>query len=223
MLAHARAAQGRRVKGVVLIDQDGRGDLAPFRAAGFDAYLVRPVRLQSLIGQLGLEPAVQPLPLNAPQPPERSPAVLRDGSRRLLLVEDNDINALLARRVSEKAGCHVTHARSGAAALSHAETVLADPEQIVHLVLMDIHMPEMDGFEAARRLRQLFTAAGRTSPPVVALTANAFAEDRKRCLEAGFDDFLAKPFDRSELEALLDKWCAGPAPTRGGALDEFAA
>jgi CheY-like chemotaxis protein len=88
---------------------------------------------------------------------------------------------------------------------------------------MDIHMPGMDGFETTRQARRLYASHGRLAPPIVALTANAFAEDRKRCLEAGLDDYLAKPFDRSELEALLDKWCAAERVRRDGSLGGVAA
>ena len=84
------------------------------------------------------------------------------------------------------------------------------------LILMDVHMPDIDGFEAARLIRELYRARRaarlRPSPP---LTANAFAEDRQRCLDAGLDDYLAKPFERHEIEALLDKWCGdGSSPAR---------
>ena len=226
LLAAARCRTGHAVKGIILIDQSGRGSLSKFRKTGFDAYLVRPVRTVSLISQLDLaapEASIPQLALRQTAPVRAESAERRQLSRHLLLVEDNDINALLARRMSEKAGCSVTHARSGAAAIGHCESVLADPAANVHIVLMDIHMPEMDGFEAARRIKSLFAAHGRQAPPIVALTANAFAEDRKRCLESGLDDFLAKPFDRAELESLLDKWCAATAITRGGALDDFAA
>ncbi|MFM9938580.1 MAG: ATP-binding protein [Hyphomicrobiaceae bacterium] len=225
LLAEARRRAGRRIKGIVLIDQSGRSELARFRAAGFDAFLVRPVRLLSLVSQLDLaSPGGGPIVADSDRLPEAQPAIAqRSRSRNLLLVEDNDINALLARRMSERAGCQVTHARSGAKAIEYCETIVGQVGATLHIVLMDIHMPEMDGFEAARRIRALFAAAGRSAPPIVALTANAFAEDRKRCLEAGLDDFLAKPFDRSELEALLDKWCAGSVIMRDGALDEFAA
>ncbi len=220
-----RRAGGRRVKGVVLIDQSGRSGLTSFRAAGFDAYLIRPVRLQSLISQLDLaSPGGGRIAIEADGASETSVVRAKPAmARNLLLVEDNDINALLARRMSERAGCHVTHARSGPKAIDHCESVLGRDTAPLHLVLMDIHMPEMDGFETARRIKALFAAAGRPAPPIVALTANAFAEDRKQCLEAGLDDFLAKPFERAELEALLDKWCAGPAALRSGTLDEFAA
>ncbi len=225
LLAKARAASGRPVRGVVLIDQLGRKSLADFRTAGFDAYLIRPVRPLSLLSQLGLIAASDwPAPARdiavAPGPTETS---IAPRARRILLVEDNDINALLARRVSERAGCTVFHARNGRDALAQCERQGLDPATRFDLVLMDIHMPEMDGFEATSRLKRLFAGAGIRVPPIVALTANAFAEDRKRCLEAGLDDFLAKPFDRSELEALLDKWCGAVTVSREGTLAEFAA
>ena len=79
--------------------------------------------------------------------------------------------------------------------------------QDIDLVLMDIFMPQLDGLEAARAIKKLYAGSpGRLPPPIVALTANAFAEDRQRYLEAGMDDYLAKPFDRAGLEAVLKRW-----------------
>src|SRR5262249_17851025 len=153
-----------------------------------------------------------PAPEQASEPQSDSPR-----ERRVLLVEDNDINALLARRMCERVGCSVHHTASGARALAWCEELLASGEAI-DLVLMDIHMPEMDGFETERRFRLLFAAHERRMPPIVAITANAFAQDRKRCLEAGFDDYLAKPFDRGELEGLLGKWCSADGTPRDGSL-----
>ena len=225
ILTAARQTTLRPVRGVVLIHQPGRSLLGEFRAAGFDAYLIRPVRPLSLAGQLGLAIAAEVLP--SPRLVHAAPAGVEPGTappqRSILLVEDNDINALLARRVMERAGCQVAHAKSGPEALAYFETHLAGPGAAIDLVLMDIHMPEMDGFETSERLRARYASAGRSVPPIVALTANAFAEDRKRCLEAGLDDFLAKPFDRAELEALLDRWCGARSRTGDGALDGYAA
>ena len=225
LLAKTRAVANRPVRGVVLIDQLGRNALAEFRTAGFDAYLIRPVRPMSLLSQLGLVAASDwPAPSHSSTRAKAEPAMgANAGARNILLVEDNDINALLARRVSERAGCTVIHAKSCPEALAHCTARLRDDGAPLDLVLMDIHMPEMDGYEVTARLKRVFASAGRRVPPIVALTANAFAEDRKRCLEAGLDDFLAKPFDRSELEALLDKWCGACAVSRDGTLDEFAA
>jgi two-component system sensor histidine kinase/response regulator len=67
-------------------------------------------------------------------------------------------------------------------------------------------MPDIDGFETTRRVRQAYSQHARTAPPIIALTANAFSEDRKRCLASGLDDFMAKPFDRSDLENMIAKW-----------------
>jgi two-component system, sensor histidine kinase and response regulator len=211
---------------VLVVDQAGGSRLEAFKSVGCDAYLVRPVRPTSLVTQLGLQHCRGETRITATDADSRtatgpSPVSMTRG-RRILLVEDNDINALLARRMSEKAGCIVHHAPSGPDALDWCGDILAKSDT-VDLVLMDIHMPEMDGFETARRVRRLFAASGRVAPPIVALTANAFAEDRKRCLEAGLDDYLAKPFDRSELEALLRKWCATEQSPRDGSIDGCAA
>ena len=223
LVAEVRPQDGRRPRTILVVDQPGGGRLDAFRTAGADAYLVRPVRPASLVVQLDGtdEPALRAVETVAPSEPGANATPPRP--RRILLVEDNDINALLARRMSERAGCSVHHASSGAAALAHCDGLLADPLGSIDLVLMDIHMPEMDGFEASRRIKRLFAARGRIAPPIVALTANAFAEDRKRCLEASLDDYLAKPFDRSELEALLEKWCAARPSTRDGLIGVVAA
>ncbi|MDF2489826.1 MAG: putative sensor histidine kinase/response regulator hybrid [Pseudomonas sp.] len=119
------------------------------------------------------------------------------GRARVLLVEDNPVNQLVAKGMLAKLGCKVEVALQGAEALSLLE------EQAFDLVLMDCNMPVMDGYEASRRIRQ----DGRWRDlPIVALTANAMPEERERCRAAGMDDYLAKPFRREELLALLDHW-----------------
>jgi len=225
LVATVRLAEGRAPRTILVVDHSGRSRLETFKSAGCDAYLVRPVRPSSLLTQLDLEPhpsadsPEQNVPILLPLTGPRLPV---SRGRSVLLVEDNEINALLARRMSEKAGCVVHHVASGLAALAWCE-VLANSGESVDLVLMDIHMPEMDGFETTRRMRRLFAAHSQVAPPIVALTANAFAEDRKRCLDAGLDDYLAKPFDRSELEGLLEKWCAAERAPHDGSLGGFAA
>jgi CheY-like chemotaxis protein len=185
----------------------GRTTLTPFREAGFNAYVIRPVRPISLVTYLlGTDPI-------QPSHPDERPTTAEDvrqdrgaQQRRVLLVDDNDINALVAQRMLEKLGCDVTvarHAREAVAACTSSQDTKPDFD----LILMDVHMPDIDGFEAARLIRSLYGAANREHPPIAALTANAFAEDRQRCLDAGLDDYLAKPFERCEIEALLDKWC----------------
>ncbi len=115
----------------------------------------------------------------------------------ILLVEDNPVNQLVAIGMLGKLGCQVQVAAHGAEALQMLEHDRFD------LVLMDCNMPVMDGYEASRRIRQ----DGRWSQlPIVALTANAMPEERERCRAAGMDDYLAKPFRREELLALIDHW-----------------
>ncbi|MHA6193737.1 response regulator [Pseudomonas wadenswilerensis] len=136
-----------------------------------------------------------------PAEPADKPASLRRG--RILLVEDNPVNQLVAKGMLGKLGCEVSVAAHGAEALE----LLEDDE--FDLVLMDCNMPVMDGYEASRRIRQ----SGRwPNLPIVALTANAMPEERERCRAAGMNDYLAKPFRREELEALIDHW-APPAIT----------
>ena len=212
MLAMARGNAASPARGIVLIDVSGRTRLTPFRAAGFDAYLISPVRPASLLAQLR---AHRPVGSAQSTPASRAAATPRPLHRQglhALLVEDNEINALLARCILEKSGCRVTAARNGETAAALCEAASEGLASDFDLVLMDIHMPGMDGFAATRLIRHLYAGTVRRPPPIVALTANAFAEDRRRCLEGGFDDYLAKPFEKTELEALIGKWCdpAGP-------------
>ena len=116
---------------------------------------------------------------------------------RVLLVEDNPVNQLVAKGMLVKLGCEVIVAGHGAEALDQLE------QQVFDLVLMDCNMPVMDGYEASRQIRR----SGRWPDlPIVALTANAMPEERERCRAAGMSDYLSKPFRREELAALLDQW-----------------
>jgi signal transduction histidine kinase/CheY-like chemotaxis protein len=125
---------------------------------------------------------------------EASPVAHR---ARILLVEDNPVNQLVAKGMLSKLGCEVVVAGHGGEALKCLE------EQHFDMVLMDCNMPVMDGYEASRQIR----SSGRWPDlPIVALTANAMSEERERCRAAGMNDYLAKPFRREELNALLDLW-----------------
>ncbi|HGA2317456.1 TPA: response regulator [Pseudomonas putida] len=120
-----------------------------------------------------------------------------EGRARILLVEDNPVNQLVAKGMLAKLGCQVQVATQGVEALEWLEREDFD------LVLMDCNMPVMDGYEASRRIRQ----SGRWPElPIVALTANAMPEERERCRAAGMSDYLAKPFRREELLALIEHW-----------------
>ncbi|UZJ61902.1 response regulator [Pseudomonas sp. KU26590] len=116
---------------------------------------------------------------------------------RILLVEDNPVNQLVAKGMLSKLGCDVVVSSNGAEALQQLEQDHFD------LVLMDCNMPVMNGYDATRRIRE----SGRWADlPIVALTANAMPEEREHCKAAGMSDYLAKPFRREELIALLDQW-----------------
>ncbi len=186
-----------------LLGQDGNPTMFP---RIFDGYLVRPVRASSLLARLealmgDVKPVRQSLRHEAAAE-EEEPGVSPQWNTRLsvLVVEDNDINALLTRTLLERDGHRVVLARHGQQALD----VLDQEGDAVDIVLMDLHMPGMDGFEATRRVRAL--ADARSSLPVIALTANAMADDRHTCLAAGMDDYLSKPVAPDALARMLALW-----------------
>lgn len=188
---------------IVLLSPFERRDLGSPNAAGYDAYLVKPVRARSLFERLS-EPADGQTSFEAvvaPPPRRMSP---RPGSHRVLLAEDNEINALLALKALEKLGAIVDWAKDGSEAVSLAEASFAGLRPDYDVVLMDIRMPGLDGLEATRRIRTIEKALGRREPRrIVALTANALKEDEAAAREAGLDGFLPKPFDIKMLTALL--------------------
>ena len=212
LLAKARGLlPQRKVRGIVLVNVLARASLSEFRAAGFDAYLVRPVRPASMMMQLGLQQPFHTHEAGSAEHAVGQPlqSTANDARRRVLLAEDNEINALLAKRVLEKCGVDYVAVTDGEQAVAAVRDVLAGSAPALDLVLMDIFMPKLDGIEAARTIKGLYGGAKGGSggvPPIVALTANAFAEDKKRYLEAGMDDYLAKPFDKASLEAVLKRW-----------------
>ncbi|MYM99253.1 response regulator, partial [Duganella vulcania] len=118
------------------------------------------------------------------------------GGLRVLLAEDNPVNQRLAVRLLEKLGHRVTLVDSGLAVLERASHGDHD------LILMDVQMPGLDGLAATRQIRQREAAQGG-HVPIIAMTARAMAGDRERCLEAGMDDYLAKPVDSQQLRAML--------------------
>jgi CheY-like chemotaxis protein len=124
---------------------------------------------------------------------------------RLLLVEDNFVNQRVAVYMLTKLGYRVDVAPHGREAID----MLGKFNYA--LVLMDCQMPEMDGFEATRNIRDRNSTVRDHDIPVIAMTANAFPEDRARALACGMNDFLAKPVDRSALAAMLTKWLRQPA------------
>ena len=170
-------------------------------AAGFDRYLVKPVRRRSLDAQLldwtpGSTSIIAPI-IEEPMLDEPLKG------RRILIAEDNDINALLAGRLIERLGGRSMRASNGIEALDLLSHSLLPGALAFDLILCDVRMPELDGLSAMQQWRALEKTAGRAPVPAIALTANAFREDREACFAAGFDGFLAKPLDREIFLATL--------------------
>jgi CheY-like chemotaxis protein len=171
------------------------------KEAGFTGYLVKPLRAVSLKAQLAAAPefenvtaAAEP---NAPRAGASAPGESTP-SLSILVAEDNDINALLTRSLLTRLGHRPEVAPDGAAAVD-AWQAAQDAGSPHDVILMDVHMPSVDGLEATRRIRAAEASSDRPRTRIIALTANAYEEDRNACLAAGMDDFLVKPLVRERL------------------------
>ena len=197
---------------VMLTSAAQYGDIEAARRAGIRLYLSKPVRQSELYNALLSLVNTKHDPASLPQssaihasPPLRPDARPAPGAPRLLLVEDNPVNQVVALEMLENLGYNVDTAENG------REAVEAVERSNYAAVLMDCDMPEMDGFEATALLRQRESAL---SPPhrlpIIALTAHAMKGDKERCLEAGMDDYLSKPFTQEQFQAVLARWCPPP-------------
>ena len=194
-----------RIRTIVLLPPGARSHLPELKGMGFAGYLMKPIRQGSLYIRLRASDAAEPeLP---PQGEFAKPAVTKispattvsppRAARKILLIEDNPINAMLSRELLRRRGFDVRDVASGESALA----VLAQNQ--FDVVLTDLHMPGLDGFETTRQLREQEAAEGRARTPVVALTADANQGIREACQEAGMDGFLTKPIDPAELDSVL--------------------
>ncbi len=200
--AMAKAAQSHSPRRIVLLTPASRHELQP--ALPFTGYLVKPLRAASLAARLALAPDVAAPALAddfIAEPIATVPAVANKGLS-ILVAEDNEINALLMRSLLTKSGHRAVIATHGAAAL---ESWLAarSAGAPYDLILMDLQMPQLDGIEAAKRIRAHEAAESGRRTPILALTANTLVEDRYACFEAGMDGFLIKPLDRDKLDEAL--------------------
>jgi CheY-like chemotaxis protein len=158
-----------------------------------------------IYADLGHEPGPHPTPSSRPQ----ADAVIEALRGRVLLAEDSPDNQRLISRYIRKTGADVVIAQNGRIAVEQALSDHFD------LILMDMQMPLMDGIEATQLLRR----AGYPGP-IVALTANAFREDRERCADAGCNDFLTKPVDRTAFQRTLAKYLAQASEAEAGSVDD---
>jgi CheY-like chemotaxis protein len=197
-------------KMVVLTSLGLRIEPSELKAAGIAAYLVKPVKQSRLFDCIAVvmtgeksEPVSGPKPAQVPVKPVALPRVTHKNVH-ILLAEDNPMNQKVALRQLQKLGY-------AADAVANGLEVLDALKQIPYaLILMDCQMPEMDGYQATGEIRKREGVARHT--PVIALTAGAMADERERCVQAGMDDYVSKPFRAVQLREMLDKHLAPARP-----------
>jgi signal transduction histidine kinase/CheY-like chemotaxis protein len=191
---------------IIMITPAARHALPALMRGGFGAWLVKPVRAVSLAARLGSAQARTRLDrMRNERSRPTIPQLLRPQS--ILIAEDNEINALLTRALVEKCGHRAQVVGDGTRAVEAWAAAQAAGRPF-DLVLMDLHMPKLDGLRAAARIRAIETEAGIPATAIVALTANASAEDRDACSAAGMQGFLTKPVDRDQLVETLARTAA---------------
>ena len=199
---------------MILTSFGGEADARAALEAGVLRFLNKPVsaaRLyDSLCGVLAREGAG--LPEVEKAKPEAT--LLFDAS--ILVAEDNPVNQDVVRHMLALLGCSIEIAADGTLVVESAAKGEHD------LIFMDCQMPRMDGFAATRMIRTREAALGLEPRPIIALTANAVAGDRERCLAAGMDDYLSKPFDLPKLRGMLQRWIPGKAQARAGGAEAAA-
>ncbi len=213
MVANADFRKLKDTRRIVLIAPADRQELSSLKEHGFTGYLVKPVRAISLAARFAAEDTFEPSADASAEQDKNAATAALGKALSILVVEDNEINALLARALLTRLGHRASVATNGEAAVESwqaAQTAGAPYD----LVLMDVQMPGMDGLEAARRIRAVEADHNAKPVRIVALTANASAEDRTACLAAGMNGLLVKPLDRERLSEEL----AGVAPPATASL-----
>jgi CheY-like chemotaxis protein len=183
---------------------------AEAQRAGIDLFLSKPVKMQELDHTLNLlfdkkssPDSTTPIAAPAPEPkiPVVFPSTNGNGNGAIhptvIVAEDDPVNMLLISEVLSKMGCHVIKASNGKEAVERLEE-----EPCPAFILMDVNMPEMDGLEATRIIRN--QAGPKATIPIIALTAGVMQKDKERCLAAGMDDIITKPFRLEEIRAVLE-------------------
>jgi PAS domain S-box-containing protein len=192
------------VKTIVLLPATERAALPSLKSAGFDGYLIKPIRRTSLIQRVAAllnGRDIGPSDDAFVPDDQATPPATQQTSLRILVAEDNRINVMLATSLLTKMGHRIDTVANGREAI---EALTRAPYD---LILMDVHMPEMDGLEATRRIRHAeSTGRRRDRMPIVALTASTLEGDRQVCIEAGMDDFLAKPLNPEALRSILARY-----------------
>jgi CheY-like chemotaxis protein/HPt (histidine-containing phosphotransfer) domain-containing protein len=187
---------------VLLTSLGRRGDAQAAHEAGFVGYLTKPIRkdqlqvcLETVLGYEPLDPTAAPRPLVTSHQLQEW---RRQKAARILVADDHHVNQQLAVMLLERLGHRADVVANGQEALEALSRIAYDA------VLMDCHMPELDGYEATRAIRQREGPTRHT--PIIAMTANAMAGDRDKCLTAGMDEYLSKPLRPDELAKVMSKW-----------------
>ena len=183
-------------RSLILLSPEERDEIEQWRDHGWAGYLIKPLRRASLFERLEALHDVHPATPAKPRPRDDE-RIVREAApdKVVLLVEDNPVNALLAQILLQREGCRVERAASGEEAIDILKNRKFD------LIFMDLGLPGLDGLGATREVRRLGIAT-----PVIALTANAYEEDRRACLQAGMNDFLTKPIELVALKHRLQTW-----------------
>ena len=214
-----RIATDPQLKHTALVLMTGFGrnsDLARLQALGFAGHVIKPIwertLREALLALRAKENGTVALGEQAGQPPS---TVRANRQARILLAEDNLTNQEVAVAMLKKLGYSADLVANGAAALEALRKADYD------VVLMDCEMPEMDGYEATKRIRDLRAGTRHPRIPIIAITADAMTGDRDRCLQAGMSDYIAKPVELRILAVVLEKWLnppasAGEVSTRAG-------
>ncbi|HEV2508843.1 response regulator [Bosea sp. (in: a-proteobacteria)] len=202
--AVAAAARHAGVADIVILlaPAERRSFGSPY-AAGFTGFLVKPVRARSL--QVRLDPVGRSQGGDGAVPAADASTEKPAAGLRVLVAEDNEINALLLTRTLERLGCIAVWAHDGGEAVRLAEEARSGRSAGFDLALLDVRMPVLDGLGVARRIRAAEKAQGHARLPIVAVSANTAEEDRREALAAGMDDCLAKPLSREQLRGWIER------------------
>ncbi len=200
----------KNIRLIVLSSIDGEASLQKFNEIGVDAYLSKPAKstlLRRTISKIINDPnnnrTIAPASKRAPAPAineKKTPEQLDEGKAHILVAEDNEINRMVLKCMIETKDRSVFYAENGKVAYDLFRACAFD------VVLMDVSMPEMDGVEATKAIRAYEATRDLKQTPIICLTAHALEEDRKRFLEAGMNDYLAKPVKKADIENVLGKY-----------------
>lgn len=208
----------RRCSGITLIGLTSfnlNRDNDEFQSAGFSEFVTKPVRRSHLMKTIAgvrdpssikpAAPSASPAQVSQNEPVDAPPPATSPRRATILLAEDNLVNQEVGRQYLIRDGYSVHTANNG------VEAVEAFQQGNFDLVLMDVQMPEMDGIRATAVIREFEKSNGLNRVPIIAATAHAFQDDRDKCIAAGMDDFLSKPYTRKELHPLLNRWLPSDA------------